>query len=122
MVCGSFGRPVAHHAPSTTPATESSAFSHRTSARIDATVLPNCILVQCLVLPHDVVAREPGPRVCRGVAAHDLPAITVSQNLDGRAGHRIHIARLAERPRDAFLHDFDEATRFAANNRCAGRE
>src|SRR4051794_37759192 len=116
MVSGSFGRPVAHHAPSTTPATESSAFYQRTNARIDATVLPNCILVQGLVLPHDVVAREPHPRVQRGVAAHGLPPVTIGQYLDGHAGHRVHIADLAERARHAFLHDLDEPTRFTAND------
>src|SRR5690348_16118097 len=84
IVSGWLGRPVAHHAPSTTPATDRSAFSHRISARTEAMFLPNRILVQRFVLPNDVVAREPRAGVGRGVAAHCLPALAVGENLDRR--------------------------------------
>src|SRR6476619_140983 len=97
IVSGSLGRPVAHHAPRITPATERSAFSHRTSERTASTGLPNRVLVQRLVLPHDVVQGEARSRIESRVGAHRLPAVAIRKDLYRRRGHSLGVAGLAER-------------------------
>src|SRR6185312_7390535 len=108
-----------HQAPNATPDAASTTLGQRIRRRSAST---NRALIERFVAGHHLIAREAAPGIRGGGGAHALPACAVTEDVERRGSHAIHVAHLAEHAGDAVAHDLGEAANPRRDHGHAARE